>query len=78
MECKINKNYVGNLFQLEISIFLVSACTQSKLRFLEEILNKKSGIEVIKLEYTLRLKIKRNDWLLTDTCPQAANHCALF
>ena len=26
----------------------------------------------------LRLKIKRNDWLLVDTCPQAANHCALF
>ena len=24
------------------------------------------------------LKIKRNDWLLADTCPQAANHCALF
>ena len=26
----------------------------------------------------LKLKIKRNDWLLADTCPQAANHCALF
>ena len=26
----------------------------------------------------LRLKIKLNDWLLADTCPQAANHCALF
>ena len=25
-----------------------------------------------------KLKIKRNDWLLVDTCPQAANHCALF
>ena len=24
------------------------------------------------------LKIKRNDWLHADTCPQAANHCALF
>ena len=36
------------------------------------------GLEVIKLEYSLRLKIKRNDWLLADTCPQAANHCALF
>ena len=22
--------------------------------------------------------IKRNDWLLADTCLQAANHCALF
>ena len=33
---------------------------------------------VIKLEFILRLKIKRNDWLLADTCPQAANHCALF
>ena len=30
-----------------------------------------SGLEVIKLEYNLKLKIKRNDWLLSDTCPQA-------
>ena len=32
------------------------------------------GLEVIKLEYSLRLKIKHNDWLVVDTCPQAANH----
>ena len=25
-----------------------------------------SGLEVIKLEYSLKLKIKRNDWLLAD------------
>ena len=37
-----------------------------------------SGLEVIKLEFILRLKIKRNDWLLADTCPQAANQYALF
>ena len=36
------------------------------------------GLEVIKLEFILRLIIKRNDWLFADTCPQAANHCALF
>ena len=36
------------------------------------------GPEVIKLEYSLRLEIKHNDWLLADTCPQVANHCALF
>ena len=36
------------------------------------------GLEVIKLESSLRFKIKRNDWLLADTCLQAANHCALF
>ena len=36
------------------------------------------GLEVIKLEFILRLKIKCNDWLLADTCPQAANHCAFF
>ena len=36
------------------------------------------GLEVIKLEFILRLKIKRNDWLLADTCPQAANHCVIF
>ena len=34
--------------------------------------------QVIKLEYSLKLKIKLNDWLLADMCPQAANHCALF
>ena len=37
-----------------------------------------SALEVIKLEYSLRLTIKRNDWLLADTCPQEANHCSLF
>ena len=42
------------------------------------LISKSSGLEVIKLEFILRLKIKCNDWLLADTCPQAANHCALF
>ena len=37
-----------------------------------------TGLEVIKLEFILRLKIKRNDWLFADPCPQAANHCAFF
>ena len=37
-----------------------------------------TGLEVIKLEFILRLKIKHNDWLLEHTCPQAANHCELF
>ena len=36
------------------------------------------GLWVIKLEHILRLKIERNDWLLADTCPQAANDWALF
>ena len=36
------------------------------------------GLEVINLEFILRLKIKGNDWLLADTCLQASNHCALF
>ena len=36
------------------------------------------GLEVIKREFILRLKIKCNDWLIADTCPQSANHCALF
>ena len=33
----------------------------------------RTGLEVIKLEFILKLKIKRNDWLLAYTCPQAAN-----
>ena len=36
------------------------------------------GLEVIKLEFILKLKIKRNDWLLADMCPQATNQCSLF
>ena len=42
------------------------------------ILHCTPGPEVIKLEYSLGLKIKRKDWLLADTCPQATNHCALL
>ena len=41
-------------------------------------LRERAGLKVIKLEYILRLKIKRNDWVIADTCPQAANHYALF
>ena len=36
------------------------------------------GLEVLKPEFSLQLKIKRIDWLLADTCLQAAKHCALF
>ena len=39
---------------------------------------QQSGLEVLKLEFILRLKIKHNDWLLADTCRQATNQCALF
>ena len=36
------------------------------------------GFQNIKLEYSLKLKIKCNDRLPVDMCPQAANHWALF
>ena len=36
------------------------------------------GLKVITLEHSLKHKIKHNNWLLVDTCLQAANHCALF
>ena len=39
---------------------------------------RQAWLEVIKLEFILRLKIKLNDWLLVGTCSQAANHSALF
>ena len=38
----------------------------------------KSGFEVIKLEYNLRRKIKRNDWLLADTCVRKQPIIALY
>ena len=39
-----------------------------KIIFLEPTPNSRPGLEVIKLDYILRLKIKRNDWLLADKC----------
>ena len=39
---------------------------------------ERAGFKVIKLKFCHILNIKRNDWLLADTCLQAANHCALF
>ena len=38
----------------------------------------RTGLDVIKLEYSLKLKIKCDDRLLAETCLQAANHCTLF
>ena len=38
----------------------------------------RSGLEVIKFEFILKLKIKQNDWLPADTSPHAVNQCALF
>ena len=52
--------------------------TNSKMVFKYLLFQKSPGLEVIKLKYSLRLKIQRNDWLLADTCPQAVNHCAVF
>ena len=37
-----------------------------------------SCLEVIKLEFILRLKIKPNDWLLADTCLKLYNLKAWF
>ena len=50
----------------------------SRVEYKKSFITAESGLEVIKLEYSLKLKIKRNDWLLADTCLQAANQCALF
>ena len=48
------------------------------IRGMGNVVSLSPGLKFIKLEYSLKLKIKRNDWLLADMCPQAANHCALF
>ena len=61
-------NYISIMFAISCCYFLVDMC-----RF-----KGNPDLKVIKLEYILRLKIKRNDWLIADTCPQSANHCTLF
>ena len=49
------------------TIFAFSCFCCFQLTFDHDLLGfLRPGLEVIKLEYSLRLKIKRNDWLLTD------------
>ena len=36
------------------------------------------GLEVIKLKFILKLKIKRNDWLLAVTCPISRTEARIF
>ena len=50
--------------------------TAPEVVFLSEV-RFSPDLEVIKLEYSLKIKIKRNDWLLAHACPQAASHRAL-
>ena len=59
---------------LNCSFFL----SYSERSFFQIIEINGQGPEVMKLECSLKLKIKGNDWLLSYTCPQAANHLALF
>ena len=66
----------GNYFLTSPSITMVVTSFVVSCLYLQTV--NTPGFEVIKLEFILRLKIKRNDWLLADTCPQAANHCTLF
>ena len=66
-----------NLYFISIVVALDETYISRCLHFLMQNTKQSPGLQVIKLEYSLRLKIKRNDWLFADTCPQAANHCAL-
>ena len=61
-------------------MYASSECSgDSELSLLDNAISTKtSSPKVIKLEYSLELKIKHNDWMLADTCPQEANHRALF
>ena len=44
---------------LQVSLYFLLICVWQTLTI--------PGLEVIKLEYSLKFKIKRNDWLLADT-----------
>ena len=53
---------------IQISEDANNECIRSEMQvLLNHAICHKHGLEVIKLEYSLRLKIKRNDWLLADT-----------
>ena len=46
--------------------------------FIIEAKTMNPGLEVIKLEYSLKLKIKRNDWLLADTYFEFENELKFY
>ena len=73
----IGKNYIKTCYMRTVNNLASLSSSPSVLSF-TWLLNGKPCLEVIKLEYILKFKIKHNDWLFADTCPQAANHCALF
>ena len=89
---KISNKSSGYIYYYRVTNWMENRMDPDQLKtvdkeqhgFLEVQMKKKypalarHGLEVIKLEFILKLKINRNDWLLADTCLQAANHCALF
>ena len=66
------------MFHVHVVISWVGLAPNVCVSVFQVKIDTKPDLKVIKLEYILRLKIKRNDWLIADTCPQAANHYALF
>ena len=78
MKCKYISWFFLYMFEslMEDSLFALTLFQSCWDDFLSSCV--KPGLEVIKLEFILRLKIMHNDWLLEDKCTQSANHCALF
>ena len=72
------KSWYLSKFQLKRLIGWVFLQVGMKCETKIHVISYSPGLEVIKVEYSLSLKIKHIDWLLVDTCPQAANHCTLF
>ena len=60
----------SNINRLSILMYNEAVRQSPVLRPYTWLPRQRQGLEVIQLEYSLRLKIKRNDWLLVDTCPQ--------
>ena len=70
-------NLYAEAYQILSSIFVLRPRNEHSKSFLVRA-SDRYGTKVIKLEYSLKLKIKHNNWLIEDTCLQAANQFALF
>ena len=70
------KVMVDSLIEESVDELKISESCYSEVKtMLEGLLGGKDW--ALRSKFILKLKIKRNDWLLADTCPQAANHYAL-
>ena len=76
-DCSLNPPHIKYFYELHSSLnFYLVHLQHSSCKHVFSI-RVENSVDQISL-FDSQTKKKRNDWLLADTRPQAANHCTLF